>query len=222
MKTIKNYIYVTTNLINGKKYIGSHKGDETDSYFGSGKIIKYAIKKYGKHSFSKKILEECDVTNNLILEKHYINKFNTLYPNGYNLTENGGYNIFTDDLRNKLSNLKKGKISPNKGKRASEETRKKQSEAAKKRKRNPLSNETKEKIRQSNLGQKRSTETKKKLSESLTGRKLAEETKIKMSLFQKGRKKSNEEKEKLSKSKMGSNNPMFGKTPWNKGLKITK
>lgn len=32
------YIYLTTNLINGKKYIGKHKSlTFDDSYFGSGK-----------------------------------------------------------------------------------------------------------------------------------------------------------------------------------------
>lgn len=40
------YIYKTTNLINGKIYIGQHKSEEYDSsYYGSGKKILRALKK---------------------------------------------------------------------------------------------------------------------------------------------------------------------------------
>lgn len=39
------YIYITTNLINGRMYIGKHKSEKYDSsYYGSGKILLYAIK----------------------------------------------------------------------------------------------------------------------------------------------------------------------------------
>lgn len=40
------YIYLTTNLINGKKYIGQHASPvfEPDRYIGSGVILWKAIK----------------------------------------------------------------------------------------------------------------------------------------------------------------------------------
>jgi hypothetical protein len=53
-----HYVYCTTNLINSRKYIGSHSGEINDSYLGSGVNITKAIKKYGKHNFIKDILWE--------------------------------------------------------------------------------------------------------------------------------------------------------------------
>jgi len=50
-----NFIYIITNLINGKQYVGSHCGDENDTYLGSGKIFLKAYKKYGKENFKREI-----------------------------------------------------------------------------------------------------------------------------------------------------------------------
>ena len=36
---MEHYIYLTTNLINGKKYIGKHFGAIDDSYLGSGTLL---------------------------------------------------------------------------------------------------------------------------------------------------------------------------------------
>ena len=50
-------VYKTTNLINGKFYIGTHKtADPNDSYLGSGTLLKKAIDKYGVSSFKKEVL----------------------------------------------------------------------------------------------------------------------------------------------------------------------
>lgn len=52
-------LYKTTNNVNGKFYIGMHKTkDINDGYFGSGKLLKRAIQKYGTHSFTREILQE--------------------------------------------------------------------------------------------------------------------------------------------------------------------
>lgn len=51
------YFYKTTNIINGKVYYGVHSTQNIeDSYLGSGKAIKAAIKKYGRKSFTRDIL----------------------------------------------------------------------------------------------------------------------------------------------------------------------
>ena len=52
MPKIFGYIYVTTNLIDGKYYIGQHKSDDlNDSYFGSG--LRKSVGKDGYYKNKK-------------------------------------------------------------------------------------------------------------------------------------------------------------------------
>jgi hypothetical protein len=64
-------IYKTTNIINGKHYIGKHQTkDLDDGYFGSGKLLKRAIKKYGIDNFVKQILRVCTTEKEMdLIEK---------------------------------------------------------------------------------------------------------------------------------------------------------
>ena len=57
--TKKYIVYETTNLINGKYYIGVHRKNGKN-YLGSGKILIYAIKKYGRDNFMREILRKFD------------------------------------------------------------------------------------------------------------------------------------------------------------------
>lgn len=86
------YIYKTTNLINNKIYIGQKKGNFNKNYYGSGKIINKAIKKYGIENFKVELLYECK--NKIELdkkEKYYIEIYNSLTKyNNYNIA-NGGH-----------------------------------------------------------------------------------------------------------------------------------
>lgn len=86
------YVYKTTNLINGKIYIG--KSTRTDQYWietymGSGVYIQKAFKKYGKENFKKEILEWADTEEALaVLETQYIHSYNSTKPAiGYNATD---------------------------------------------------------------------------------------------------------------------------------------
>lgn len=84
------YIYLTTNKINGKQYIGQHYGKPNDKYFGSGKAVLDAIVKYGKENFFKEILCYCTKEDIDEKEKYYINLYNAVEDeNFYNLSEGG-------------------------------------------------------------------------------------------------------------------------------------
>ena len=87
------YIYKTTNLINGKIYIGQKKSTiflDSD-YLGSGVRLKSAIKHYGKENFKVELLEECYSREQLNdREIYYIGKYNSQdLTIGYNLTKGG-------------------------------------------------------------------------------------------------------------------------------------
>ncbi len=83
-------IYITTNLINGKKYIGSHlTSNINDNYLGSGVILKKAIEKYGKSNFQREILAQLDNIGDMKeLEEYYIEYYNAYNSNlFYNATK---------------------------------------------------------------------------------------------------------------------------------------
>ena len=53
-----HYLYKTTNKVSGKYYYGVHSTkDIDDGYLGSGVVLKAAIKKHGRDTFEKEILE---------------------------------------------------------------------------------------------------------------------------------------------------------------------
>ena len=80
------YTYKITNLINGKYYVGIHKGELDDSYYGSGKAIKEAIKKYGKDNFSKEIIKvHQNIEEAWIFEREIVNQSFVDNPHTYNM-----------------------------------------------------------------------------------------------------------------------------------------
>ena len=88
------FIYITENLINGKRYLGfcGYQKKIWTSYLGSGKQIKQAIKKYGKHNFKRTIIQEAETKEELSQKEiEYITQFNCVESREwYNIAE-GGY-----------------------------------------------------------------------------------------------------------------------------------
>ena len=210
-----NFVYITTNLINKKQYIGEHSTNniEKDKYLGSGKLTLIpAIKKYGKENFDRKILEFFSTKKEAFdAQEKYIKKYNTLAPNGYNINLTGGLQCssgWSDEQRKNQSKKLKGK-------HLSEEHKKHISEGNIGRK---FSKDSKDKISNSHKGKKLSKETKDKISNShkgkctwMKGKHHTDEAKQKNRISKLGIKLSEEHKKNIGKAIKGEKNGMYGK-----------
>lgn len=131
-------IYKTTNLKNGKIYIGKHTTKNPyDNYMGSGNLIIQAIKKYGIENFTKEILfcftteEDAFLKENEIVTQKFIDRDDT-----YNIAI-GGKGITSERVRGENNPMygvhrygeknpmygRRGENSPNYGKHHTQETR---------------------------------------------------------------------------------------------------
>lgn len=93
-KIMKKAIYIITNNINHKQYIGQSKNPKErfqshcyPSRLKDNSLIDKAIQKYGKDNFSLHILGWYENYNEM--EKYYIKLYKTRIPNGYNIQEGG-------------------------------------------------------------------------------------------------------------------------------------
>ena len=122
------YIYKITNNLNGKTYIGQHKSNlKDDNYFGSGTVIKQAIKKYGKENFTKTIIQECLTQEELNkAEIQWIKKEKSIGKAEYNIAGGGQkcsnpFQYKTEEEKRKIYNKsgksRKGRPSGSSGKR---------------------------------------------------------------------------------------------------------
>lgn len=132
------YIYKTTNLINGKIYVGQHQYDlpEIDpNYRGSGKLLKEAFLKYGIENFTCDILQICYSKEELDdCEIYWIDKLKSKVEFGnYNISMGGdGGNIYNSlpedrklEINKKHSEAILGEKHPFFGKTRSKETKEK-------------------------------------------------------------------------------------------------
>ena len=113
-------IYSTTNLINGKKYIGKDSNNNP-GYLGSGTLLLEDIKEYGRENFKKEIIEQCSTDEELaVRESYWINYYNAVESDKfYNLVDySAGWNINKlgkkkyDYICNKISKGNKGRKCP--------------------------------------------------------------------------------------------------------------
>ena len=105
------YVYLITNKINGRKYVGSSRKSQIDeNYYGSGKVIKDALKKYGKENFQRDILWE-GKGNARDIETYFLKKINAANnPLYYNLTNDArGNNLHKEETKKTVSEKLTGK-----------------------------------------------------------------------------------------------------------------
>ena len=82
-------IYKTVNKITNKFYVGKQYRNY-DYYLGSGKLLKKAISKHGKHNFTKVILEDGLTRDQAsIREQFWIKETGALTSQGYNMNPGG-------------------------------------------------------------------------------------------------------------------------------------
>lgn len=140
------YIYLTTNNINNKKYIGQHSKPFFDkNYYGSGKLLKKDLKEYGYNNFSCEIIEWCYSYEEINeREKYWIKYYNAdLDDNFYNKAMGGSNTKYSLRKENhpfynkkhklesieKMSLSKQGDKNPMYGKNHTKETKEKMSKA---------------------------------------------------------------------------------------------
>lgn len=163
MKIKYYFVYKTTNLLNGKIYIGQHSTfNKDDKYIGSGEGIRAAIEKYGSENFKREIIafvsnrEELNYAERFFI-KYYRKKVGRkmMYnkDDGGNCRDDHWFNDGVEEVRaevcpegfvpgrlqyseetiEKLRQANLGEKNAFYGKTHSEETRKRLSEAAKNR-----------------------------------------------------------------------------------------
>ena len=105
-------VYKTTNLINGRFYIGAHStNDLNDNYLGTGRLISEAIRKYGRESFLREILFVYDNPKEMYeKERELVDHSN---PQSYNLVEGGqGGWGWSDERKTEQSSKLSGSNNP--------------------------------------------------------------------------------------------------------------
>lgn len=94
------FIYIVTNNINGKQYVGQTKDTieirwnkhlDNAKNFPHKQIITQAIAKYGKENFKIEEVARCPIEDLNYWEIFYIKKYDT-FQNGYNMTMGGNNN----------------------------------------------------------------------------------------------------------------------------------
>lgn len=225
-KIIENpygFIYITTNMVNGKRYLGQKRFDEWNkwkTYLGSGRAFKNALKKYGKENFSRNIIYFCYSEEELNKVEYDLSVFLNVVDSDdwYNLEYGGsgcsGYH-HTEETKRHLCEVLSGENHPWYGRHHSEETKEKISKSHKGK---VFSEEHIQHIKENhahlsgenhpNYGKHPSEETKVKMSES--HKNPSDKTREKLRNAQIKRYENPEERKKQSVAMSGNKNPRYG------------
>lgn len=106
-------VYQTTNKQNGKIYVGSHQtNDLNDGYLGSGKILKQALKKYGRTEFERVVLATFESSEKMyayeaeIVDQCFVDREDNLKVGG-----DGGFGFINSNrLGTPVEVLNKGRL----------------------------------------------------------------------------------------------------------------
>jgi len=226
------FVYIWYNKVKKMYYVGCHWGREDDGYICSSNWMRMSYKRHPEQFAERRTLSKIYTNQeDLLKEEHkwlqQIKK-EELGKRYYNL-KNCKFNHSSfwegkqrsEETKRKISKNSKGRIPWNKGLKYSKEMKEKLSNKSTQFKKEqkpwnkgiPCLEETKKKLSDINKGSIMSEEHKEKLrqinlgNKYLLGKKQSEETKRKRSESMKGKNK-------------GENSGLFGKIPWNKGLKI--
>lgn len=202
-------VYLITNKLNGKKYVGQSVTD----YRFSAHIqcargpMKYqfaihrAIAKYGEENFAYEVVQEMlDGSTQEELneaEAYWVRFHDCMSPRGYNLREGGGSKgRMSMESRKKISEAGKGRKCPKSpehiARHAKAVTGKKHTDAAKEKvslasKGREVSGETRKKISDALKGKERTKKHREALSRALKGREFSEEWIANLKAAQRGR-----------------------------------
>lgn len=116
----KGIIYLIVNNINGKTYVGQTINSFRDRYSAGrwfdlteNECLQNSVKKHGKENFQIFIIEHGKNQKELNqLESEYIQKLDTISPNGFNFESGGNAKTLHPRTKTLLSKIRRGKYSP--------------------------------------------------------------------------------------------------------------
>ncbi len=207
-------IYVVTNKVNGKRYVGQtiqrleDRWSKHCSRSSGCPILGRAIRKYGRMSFTVEVVSACSTLGQLNdAEAYFVDHYQSMTPDGYNVLRGGDAShsmtgvVRSQETRERFSAARKGKPNGHLGLKRSDATRARQSVA--------------QKGNQYAKGACRSVETRAKIGAANRGRPLSDEQRWRLSQLRIGKSPPNKGVPMSSEAKLHLSKINAGKRPGN-------